>query len=520
MTHLKLILPLLALGAGLTAHTVYAHGFGERYDLPLPLGYFVFGGAAVVTLSFLIVATMLRGESRQFDYPRLNLFRYPGIRAVLGGPVLIPLRLVAVLLLLLVIATGLFGSERPVANLAPTFIWVIWWVGMGFFVALLGNLWEVVNPWKAIYTGIESLYHRFWPNQELTLGYEYPQKWGIWPAVALFFIFSWTENAFGEGATSPSSLAVLVVVYSIITLTGMFIFGKRPWLRHGEPFSVVFGFFSRFSITEVRVSEAQACRECSNQECRLRPGECVDCYECFEFAQQREFNLRPPALGLHRAGRVSPDVVVMVMFLLASVTFDGFSATPEWLAVQGFFITQFSQLNSAVLNGATIANTLGLIGFPLAFAGIYYGYSWLAGWATGGDTGGNKLGVGALMAAFVFTLLPIALAYNYAHFLGFLLIQGQLIITLASDPFGWGWDLFGTGSYLVNIQVVSARFVWFFSVVVIVLGHIFGVCLAHLRARELYPDQSLALRSQIPMLGLMVIYTVVSLWIISRPITE
>ena len=513
MNRLKLILPLLSLGAGLAAHGAYAHGFGERYDLPLPLGYFAIGGAAAVALSFVMVGAVIKGEPRKFDYPRLDLFKYARLRVLSSGPALFPLRLVSVLLLLLIIVTGLLGNARPVENLAPTFVWVIWWVGMGFFVALLGNLWELVNPWKAIFTAVESLYHHFWPEQELTLGYEYPQGWGIWPAVVLFFAFSWAENAFSEGATSPSSLALMVVLYSIITLSGMFIFGKRQWLRQGEPFSVVFGFFSRFSLTEVRVTEASVCRECSNAQCQARPVVCVDCYECFEFAQHREFNLRPPAVGLHSSGRVTPDVVVMVIFLLASVTFDGFSATPEWLRVQGFFITQFPQLDSPVVNGVTIANTLGLIGFPLAFAGIYWAFCWMIRRVTGGDTA-------ALAAAFVFTLLPIALAYNYAHFLGFLLIQGQLIIPLTSDPFGWDWDLLGTGSYLVNIQVVSAQFVWFFSLAVIVLGHIIAVYLAHLQARELYRDQSVAMKSQMPMLVLMVIYTIVSLWIISRPITE
>ena len=556
MSQLKFLLPLLSLAVGLAVHSAYAHGFGERYDLPLPLGYFAIGGAAAVALSFVLVGTVVRGESREFGYPRFNLWQFPWLRAALGDVTLFPVRLVSFLLLALIVAAGLLGDQRPVENLAPTFVWVIWWVGMGFLVALLGNLWEVINPWKVFYTWIEALYHRFWPEQKCTLGYEYPQNWGIWPAVILFFAFSWVENAFGEGATGPSSLALLVIAYSVITLAGMFIFGKRQWLRHGEPFSVVFGYFSRFSITEVRAIDAEACRECGNDRCRASgdqrarseraaagnptaypptygqgggpatAGDCIDCYECFEFAQRREFNLRPPAVGLMHTGRVSTDVVVMVIFLLASVTFDGFSATPEWSRVQGFFITQFPQLDSPLLNGLTIANTLGLVGFPLVFAAIYWGFTGLMRRATGRETPSGADPDAcfpteqALVAAFVFTLLPIALAYNYAHFLGFLLIQGQLIIPLASDPFGWDWDLFGTGDYLVNIQVVGAQFVWFFSVAVIVLGHIVAVYLAHLRARELYHDQSAAMKSQIPMLALMVIYTVVSLWIISRPITE
>jgi len=125
-----------------------------------------------------------------------------------------------------------------------------------------------------------------------------------------------------------------------------------------------------------------------------------------------------------------------------------------------------------------------------------------------------------LAKAFVFSLIPIALAYNFAHFLSFLLIQGQQIIPLASDPFGAGWDLFGTADYVIDIGVINARFVWFFSVAVIVAGHVIAVYLSHIRAGQLFSDRSLVVRSQLPMLGLMVLYTVVSLWIVSRPIVE
>lgn len=515
MKRLKLLLPALTLGIALLAQPAYAHGFGERYDLPLPLRFFAIGGAAAVVFSFVIVGLAVKGEGQDSSYPRFNLFRYRWLRRLLSGPFLLPVKAVSVFLLLLVIAAGLFGSARPVENLAPTFIWVIWWVGMGFFVALFGNLWALVNPWKVLYSWAESLYQQFQPDEELSLGFEYPEKWGIWPAVALFFAFAWVENAFAESA-SPRNLAWMTIIYSVITLGGMFIFGKYQWLRHGEVFSVVFGFLSRFSITEVRVADPETCQECSSGNCLREGGHCIDCYECFQYAEDRQFNLRPPAVGLNHLGPITSSVVAMVILLLATVTFDGFSATPEWVQVQSFFIIQFPNLNSPFLNGATIANTLGLLAFPLVFAAIYWFFSYLMYRLVGRRTPV----VTTLIGAFVFSLLPIALAYHYAHFLSYLLIQGQQIIALASDPFGLGWNLFGTANYLINIQVTSARFVWFFSVIVIVVGHIVAVYLAHMRAMRLYPNQSLVLKSQLPMLGLMVVYTIVSLWIVSRPITE
>ncbi len=513
MKHPKILLPLTALTTALLSQTAHAHGFGERYDLPIPLTFFAVGGAAAVLLSFVFMGSIFKAGFRPQSYPRFNLFRYPWIEDVLSGPRLLPVKIFSVFLLALVILTSLLGSSRPEDNFSPTFVWVIWWVGMGFLVALLGNLWALVNPWKIIFGWADGICGQIKPDRKLTLGKAYPERWGVWPAVILFFTFSLAENALVEGGTDPLNLAVMTILYSSITFGGMFLFGKHQWLRHGEAFSVVFGFLSRFSITEVRANNAEVCQECSS-DCRPEGGPCIDCYECFEYAKDREFNLRPPAVGLNNTGQVTPDVMAMVMLLLATVTFDGFSATPEWQEVQVYFIIQLSGWSMGPLNGGTIANTLGLIGFPLSFAVLYWSFSYLIHRMVGRQTSVEALG-----QAFVFTLIPIALAYNYAHFLSFLLISGQQIIPLVSDPFGAGLDLFGTADYVINIRVTSPKFVWFFSVAVIVAGHIIGVYLAHVRAMLMYPNRSIAAKSQLPMLGLMVFYTVVSLWIVSRPIT-
>ena len=97
---------------------------------------------------------------------------------------------------------------------------------------------------------------------------------------------------------------------------------------------------------------------------------------------------------------------------------------------------------------------------------------------------------------FMYTLIPIALAYNIAHFLTLLLIQGQAIIPLASDPFGRGWDLFGTAAYVTDIGIVTGKSLWFLSVGVVVAGHVLGVYLAHKVAMRLFRDPKLTLKSQ------------------------
>ena len=116
--------------------------------------------------------------------------------------------------------------------------------------------------------------------------------------------------------------------------------------------------------------------------------------------------------------------------------------------------------------------------------------------------------------------MPIAIAYHLAHYFTYLLIQGQLLIRLASDPLGLGWNLFGTARYRPDIGIVGARFAWYTAAIAIVLGHVIAVYVAHAVALREFPDRRAALRSQLPMLMLMAGYTVVSLWIIARPIVE
>lgn len=515
LTRVIVVLTLCLLALGLLAQPVFAHGFGQTYTLPVPLSYFLVGAAATVALSFVVVGFFLRGGQATHGYPAYNLLRLRWFKSTLASPIFLWfLGACAVFLLLLVFVTAFGGTNRPIENISPTFVWIVWWVGMGYIVALLGNAWVLVNPWKVSYDWFEQVFARKPKKGKRTgkrtrtpFAMRYPAGWDIWPAVALFLLFAWLENVY-NGAAVPQKLGIIVLIYSLITWGGMYLFGKHVWLSRGEAFSVLFGLFSRFSPTEVRVKDTRACRDCE-VECSPAAEGCVDCYACFERAapEQREFNLRPFAVGLARLGRISTATLVFVVLTLATVTFDGLNETSAWNSVQRFFQDRMG------FGVADAVNTVGLLAVPAAFLVVYFGFSWLMKRVSG--TGAS---VTELARVFVFSLVPIALAYNVAHYISLLAVQGQLIIPLSSDPFGYGWDLFGTASYRVNLLVINAKFLWFTSIAVIVLGHIIAVYIAHLVALRQMENPSRALRSQYPMLLLMVGYTATSLWIIAQPI--
>ena len=122
----------------------------------------------------------------------------------------------------------------------------------------------------------------------------------------------------------------------------------------------------------------------------------------------------------------------------------------------------------------------------------------------------------SLVPEFVLPLVPIAFAYLVAHYFSLFVIQGQFIFTLVSDPFGRGRDIFGTVDFAPNLAVVSPETVWYVQVGALVVGHVAGLAIAHDRAVSLFESRRDALRSQYPMLGLMVLYTVGGLWLLSQ----
>ncbi len=497
------------MGSSTSAH---AHAFGQRYDLPVPLTLYLIGAAAAVLLSFVVFAAFVRYTPWRQSYPRINLLRYALGRLLAHAAVISTLRLLGVALFTLVVLTGFYGDQRALYNLAPTFIWIIWWVGLAYLSALVGDLWALINPWGTTFSWMEAVYRRVLPGRELSCSLPYPEALGVWPATVLLLMLAWLELVF-PGAAVPSNIASMLVVYTLITWTGMFLFGRERWLRQGEAFSLVFGVLARFAPSEIQVTRPEVCTTCGF-DCLDDDGQCVNCSRCLRLANttDRQWNLRPYAVGLLRNEAVSLSMIAFVLLMLATILFDGFMATRQWAQIA---TALYGLLPDIAGTRAMLVQSIGLLYFWLLFVTIYGGVCWLIAAASGW-----RLSTWESATIFIFTLVPIAIAYHLAHYLTYLLIQGQYIIPLLSDPFGYGWNLLGTAGYRVDIAIVGARFAWYTAVLAIVSGHIIAVYLAHVKAARRLQDRRATQRSQYPMTALMVIYTVCGLWIIAQPIVE
>jgi hypothetical protein len=471
---------LLAAAAVLMGVTsAGAHGFGQRYDLPLPLSLYLFGGAAAVVFSFVIVGLFLRSTPPARNDSCIDLFDYPLGRAVAALGV--PLKLIALVLFAAMLAAGFFGDQNPYRNLAPTLVWIIAWVGLAYISAFVGNVWPLINPWRTVFDAMQTAC-RYICGRTLVLYKPYPHALGVWPAVLLLLAFSWTELVYPTPAV-PSHIATFALGYSVLAWIGMFVFGSETWLRHGELFTVVFGTFGRFAPTEIRTNQPKP-----------------------------QFLLRRFGTGLTGREQVSPSMMALVLLLLSSVLYDGLIATPEWSVAESAIIARLSDVAEL---GPIALRSIGLVGFWLLFLSAYWVVSAVMAAVTEW-----QLSPPQIARSFALTLVPIALGYHLAHYLVFFLVQGQYIVPLLSDPFGYGWNLFGTAGYRPNIAIVGARFAWYTAVAAVLLGHIAAVYLAHVEAMQTFAARKLALTSQIPLTALMVIYTFVSLSILAEPIVE
>ena len=461
------------------------HYMVEPFTPPLPLLLCLVAAAGAVIASFIVLIFFYKNTHAYSTYPKFDLMKLSVFGYIERAHIKFIIQLFSVFLFIIVVLSGFIGSSDPVYNIAPTFVWVIWWVGLAYVSAFVGNLWSLINPWKIIFEWCEKVFSLFGRNNSVSMKLSYPSKLKVWPAVLLFVIFAWIENVY-PGAIVPSKISLIILVYSIITWVGMFLFGKDTWLRNGEVFTLVFGYLSRFAPIQGKAITTTAGKTGASNK------------------MKNHLFLRPPSSGLLDIKSVSISETLLILLLLATVTFDGFAGTKRWLDVQ-IYLEQYS-------NNITLINTCGLIFTIVIFFVVYFAFAKLMKLASGSSFSAQHLAT-----TFVHTLIPIALAYHVAHFLMFLLIQGQTIIPLASDPFGFDWNIFNTTLYRVNFMFASPNFFWGTSIISILIGHIIAVFLSHSIAMRLFKSHSSAIRSQFPMLILMVGYTVASLWIITQP---
>jgi hypothetical protein len=331
-------------------------------------------------------------------------------------------------------------------------VWLGAWTAVPVVCYLVGNLWALISPFRAL-AGIANT------MRGDSRPYRYPETIGAWPSVILLVGLVGLEvTTFGQ---DPVALARLAIAYSAFTLLGMMVFGSRAWLAQVEVFDRVFAWWST-------IAPLQLTRE--------------------------GLQLGNPLRGLGEVQARGAAGASFFVVLLYGVNFDGFLATE----------TGRSTLATLSPLGVTGAQLVVLLAGLVVFLAAFWGCVWLVREAAASLRGLDRLG-----ARIAVGLVPIAAGYHLAHAGPYLFEAAPLLWETLSDPLALNpasastWAIpASAGPWIVAAQMAT-----------IVLAHVVAVVAAHEVAYGSFASRVQAVKSELPVTALMVVYTVVGLWL-------
>lgn len=438
-----------------------AHEISGRFEAPLPLTL-LFGGAAV-TVAITAIMLALTVEETLPDVEESAGYT---ISPAIASGLRIAARSVFFIAFVLTVVTGFLGKQVPAENFATVFVWAVWLKGIAIIAALLGSPWRILSPWRTLYDALTRV-----EGTPIAIIGKYPVWLGVLPALSGYLLWIGVIENLTVIPRSPNVTALLIIGYTLIMVGGGIAFG-RQWFNNADALSVLYRLFGRVAPLTASQTETGGYR----------------------------IRVRAPWRGcihpVHGLG-----VTAFVIATVYTVSFDGFTSTPE-------FQTLLFGVRNTVGSGSSVSVLLYLSGF-LGFIAVFLGMIGLTQWAANEPMAEWY----AATVAFAPTILPIAVAYEIAHNYPFVLGNaGQLLAVL--------WPFFGVGHgpTIDLLGWLTLPVFWWSQVILIVAGHIVAVVAAHYVALAQYETALQARRAHIPLIVLMVGYTVLSLWIISRPV--
>ena len=434
---------------------VFAHGIGGAKDLPIPAEYAIAGAGAALAVSFIVLA--LAWRSPRFDATTSGRPVPARLAGVVDHPAFeVVLRVLGFAFFGYVVWAAVFGPDLLIN---PTFgvVYVILWVGIVPASLLFGPFYKAVSPIRTVNLVVAKLTGGD-PERGVL---ELPRRVGYWPAAVGLFAFVWLELVYPE-STYLSPIRLWFAVYIAVLLVGSALFGST-WFARADPFEVYSTLIGHLSVLG-----------------RRSDGTLV---------------FRSP-LGNLDGVVAAPGLVGVVSVLLGSTAFDSFKDSNVWLRH-----TQSMDTNIAVLNTFVMLGMCAVVGVTFAIATMATGVR-------------DDIGRASLPDRFAHSVAPIIVGYMVAHYLSYFVETGQQTLIQLSDPMANGSDLFGTANWEVGYWLSAhPTFLAVTKVLAVVTGHVLGVIAAHDRATKLLPRRH-QLTGQLPLLFVMVFYTVTGLYLL------
>ena len=338
-------------------------------------------------------------------------------------------RTAGLVLYAIVLASALLGDPAGGSNPAPLTVFVVFFVGLCVVSLVVGDVWRFFSP----FTTIAAVAERIAPRARRSRTDEQEEDSRDWwvPAMLLFAFEAWWLVVIG--GTRPHAVGALLVGLTAVMVVGGLV-GGRSWCRRNDPFAVVFAVFAS-----------------------LAP---------FDWEDGRLRSRRP----LHRlATRSSGRRTGAVLAVLAgTVAFDHAASTNWWLKT---------------ING------LGDVAFTTA---NLLAFAWCVGLLTVAWVGAGRLAADraagraedpgdAVATDLTPSLHPLVAGLFLAYSLPRLLVDVQNVVALWSDPFGRGWDLFGTLGMSLNEQPIAPSVAGWLQVALISVGAMASIAVLYRR---------------------------------------
>jgi hypothetical protein len=472
---------------------VAAHAIGGTFQLPVPLWLYLAGAAIAVAASFVVTSIVAR------DHDAASRYTIRPIGTGLASAARIVLRLLGLVWWYGAMLVGFVVGD--ISLLPAVLFWIGIWVGLPIAAVLLGSPWPSFSPFRSTFGALEWVARRL-GLRRLDAGLPYPAVLARWPAVVLLAAGIWAELVL-LGRNEAGTVAAIMLAYTLLTLAGMTAFGQIAWLRHAETFEVELGWFGRIGPIGRRSASAELCDGCGEG---CDPSRCIDCPECSTAAEDGERRpiLRPWIAGLTDVTRAGWSDAAFIVLALAGVSYDGLQETAFGAALLTFLLPPVQGVFGLTSTTFLVLDTLALIVVVGAFLVAFWVIVLAAHALADPD---RRRPLAAAAGVYAATLLPIAGGYLIAHYLT-LVIQGAVWLpSLLADPLM---------SLAPELDWIPTGLVWYLSVASIVGGHVAGIVLAHRLAVRDAPSRSVL--AGLPMVALMIAYTVLSLWIIAQPI--
>lgn len=351
-----------------------------------------------------------------------------------------------------IVLAGLVGTATGAINFSTIFVWLAWWALLVLvLIPLGGRLWCAMCPIPAPGEWLARgaiVRHRARP---WGLGLAWPRRLqNLWPAFSALFLLV----LFGLVITTrPLVTSLLLLGFAVAALATHFLFERRVFCRSLCPVGGLTGIYAMVAPLELRGRDLAVCRDCRAKAC-FRGGAaypcptfqfpgggmprntyCVLCTECLKACPHDNVALRLRPFGADLAiarGRRVDEAWIALLLLGTALAHSVIKLGPwgwikSWANLEG--PVEFL-LYTGLFVGAV------LVGLPAVHL--------LTAWLSRALAGAQGPGVRRLFVDYAYALVPLSLGAWMAFTLAVVLPNLSYIPRVLSDPFGWGWDLFGT----------------------------------------------------------------------------